>query len=50
MKMITKELLMVTGALVAAYLILTNYTGFSKSVSALSSAYTGGVKALQGRS
>jgi hypothetical protein len=44
-----KELLMVTGVLVAAYLILTNYTGFSKSVSALGSAYVGGVKALQGR-
>ncbi|HXU61117.1 MAG TPA: hypothetical protein VN962_05405 [Polyangia bacterium] len=49
MKVITKDLLMVTGALIAAYLILTNYTGFSKSVSSLGSAYVGGVKALQGR-
>jgi hypothetical protein len=49
MRMITKELLMVTGALVAAYLILTHYTGFSRSVTSIGSAYAGGVKALQGR-
>jgi hypothetical protein len=44
-----KELLVVTAALIAAYLVLVNYTGFSKSVSSLGSAYVGGVKALQGR-
>lgn len=49
MKFFTKELLALTGALVAAYLILTHSTGFSRSVSSLGSAYTGGVKALQGR-
>jgi hypothetical protein len=46
---ITKDLLMVTGTLIAAYLILVHYTGFSKSVSALGTAYAGGVKVLQGR-
>lgn len=50
MKGITKELLTVTAVLVAAYLILTHYTGFSRSVSSIGSAYVGGVKALQGRS
>jgi hypothetical protein len=48
-KFFTRELLTLTGALVAAYLILTHSTGFGRSVQALGSAYTGGVKALQGR-
>jgi hypothetical protein len=48
-KLLTKELLTVTGALVAAYLVLTHYTGFSRSVASIGSAYTGGVKVLQGR-
>jgi hypothetical protein len=48
-KFFTKELLTLTGVLIAAFLILTHATGFSRSVSALGSAYTGGVKALQGR-
>lgn len=49
MKMMTKELLTVTAGLVALYLIVVHYTGFSKAVSAGGSAYVGGVKALQGR-
>jgi hypothetical protein len=49
MKASVKELLVVTAALIAAYLVLTNYTGFSKSVASLGTAYVGGVKALQGR-
>ena len=49
MKFFTKELLTLTGALVAAYLILTNSTGFARSVRAAGDVYTGSVKALQGR-
>lgn len=49
MKASLKELLTVTAALVAVYLVLVHYTGFSKSVASLGSAYVGGVKALQGR-
>lgn len=49
MKIITKELLMLTAVLVGAYLVLTHYTGFSRSVDALGKTYVGGVKALQGR-
>lgn len=49
MKFVTKELLGFTGVLVAAYLILTHATGFSRSVGALGTTYTSGVKALQGR-
>jgi hypothetical protein len=49
MKFFSRELLTLTGALVGAYLVLTHYTGFSRSVASVSQAYTGGVKALQGR-
>jgi hypothetical protein len=49
MKYFTKELFAVTGALVGAYLVLTHSTGFARSVGSLGSAYTGSVKALQGR-
>lgn len=49
MKGITKELLVVTGGLVALYLVVVHYTGFSKVLSTSGSVYTGGVKALQGR-
>lgn len=49
MKFFTKELFALTGALVGAYLILVHYTGFSRSVGALGSAYGGSVKVLQGR-
>lgn len=49
MKFFTKELLALTGVLVGAYLVLTHSTGFSRSVRALGSTYTGSVKALQGR-
>lgn len=49
MRFFTKELLGLTGTLVAAYLILTHATGFSRSVQAVGSAYGGGVKTLQGR-
>jgi hypothetical protein len=45
----TKELMAVSAALIAAYLILTHATGFSRSVAAIGSGYTGAVKALQGR-
>lgn len=49
MKMLTKELLTVTAGLIALYLILVHYTGFSKSVAATGGAYNGAVKVLQGR-
>jgi hypothetical protein len=49
MKVFTKELFTLTTLLVGAYLVLTHYTGFSKSVSSIGGAYVGGVKALQGR-
>ena len=48
-KFFTKELLSMTGVLVAAYLILTNSTGFARSLRAAGDVYGGGVKALQGR-
>ena len=41
MKFFTKELLGFTGMLIAAYLILTHSTGFSRSVGAVGSAYKG---------
>lgn len=49
MKYFTKELLTITAGLVALYLVVVHYTGFSKVLGAGSNAYTGGVKALQGR-
>ena len=49
MKFMTKELLTMTATLVGLYLVLVHASGFSRSVSALSSAYTGSVKTLQGR-
>lgn len=48
MKFLTKELMVITGALVAIYLILTHYTGFSRSIASLSHLYNSGVKTLQG--
>lgn len=44
-----KQTLTLTAFLVGAYLVLTHYTGFSRSVASLGTAYVGGVKALQGR-
>lgn len=49
MKAMTKELFVLTAALVGGYLVLVHYTGFSRSIAALGSSYVGGVKALQGR-
>lgn len=49
MKAVTKELLVMTFAVIALYLVLVHYTGFSRGVAAIGSSYTGGVKALQGR-
>lgn len=49
MKATTKELLTVTAGLVALYLVLVHYTGFSKAVASGGSAYVGAVKVLQGR-
>jgi hypothetical protein len=49
MKGLPKELLTVTAGLVALYLIVVHYTGFSRVVGAGSNAYTSGVKVLQGR-
>lgn len=49
MRFFTKELLTLTGTLVLVYLVVTKYTGFSRSVGAVGQAYVGGVKALQGR-
>lgn len=44
-----ERLLEITFTLILVYLILTQAKGFSSSVRSLSSAYTEGVKALQGR-
>jgi hypothetical protein len=44
-----KELMTLTMVLVGLYLVLVHYTGFSRSVASVGSAYAGGVKALQGR-
>lgn len=49
MKGSIKQLMVLTAVLVGAYLVLVHYTGFSRSISSLGSAYVGGVKALQGR-
>lgn len=49
MKFATKELMTLTLVLVGLFLVLTHATGFSRNVSALGTAYVGGVKALQGR-
>jgi hypothetical protein len=43
------KVLEITFTLIMLYLILVNYKGFSNVVSSLGGAYTGAVKALQGR-
>lgn len=45
----TRDLLKLTAILIGAYLILVNYTGFTRSVASVSGAYNSGVKTLQGR-
>ena len=44
-----KKALTYTFVAVGAYLVLANYTGFGKDLSAASSAYNSGVRTLQGR-
>jgi 2-keto-3-deoxy-galactonokinase len=44
-----KRILVGSGALIALYLVLVNFTGFKEDVNAVSSAYQGGVTTLQGR-
>ncbi len=44
-----QQILQITFVLVALYLVLWNAKAFAGIVGSLSSAYTGGVKALQGR-
>jgi hypothetical protein len=44
-----KQTIALTGVLVAIYLVVTHYTGFSRDVASIGSSYVGGVKALQGR-
>ncbi len=44
-----KKFLLGTGLLIATYLVVSNATGFGRSVQAASSAYVSGVKVLQGR-
>lgn len=45
----TRDLLKLTAILIGAYLILVHFTGFTRSVGAVSGAYNSGVKTLQGR-
>lgn len=49
MKFATKELVGMTVLLVLVFLVLTHFTGFGRDVGSLATAYTGSVKALQGR-
>jgi hypothetical protein len=44
-----RKALTYTAALIGGYLVLANFTGFGKDLSAASSAYNSGVKTLQGR-
>lgn len=46
---LTRQVLSATLLLVVLFLVLTHFTGFESDIKALGSAYTGGVKALQGR-
>lgn len=49
MKGTVGKVLGMTGALIAGYLVLANYTGFGKDLSAGASAYASAVKTLQAR-
>jgi hypothetical protein len=49
MKGITREFLMIWAGLIAGFLVLEHYTGFSKDVSAIGGNLVGLSKALQGR-
>jgi len=44
-----KKFLLGTGVLIGLYLVVANATGFGRAVAAAGSAYSGGVKTLQGR-
>jgi hypothetical protein len=48
-KNVTKELVGMTVLLVLAFLVLTHFTGFSRDVGALSSAWVNVTKTFQGR-
>lgn len=48
-KFVTKEVIGMTVVLVVVFLILTHYTGFSRSVGALGSNWARLVKTFQGR-
>lgn len=49
MKAITKEFISMTIILVIVFLILTHFTGFSRSVGALGTNYAKVIKTFQGR-
>jgi hypothetical protein len=49
LKHITKELVGMTVVLVLAYLVLTHFTGFSRDVGALGSAWVNVTRTFQGR-
>lgn len=49
MKGLTKEFLTIWAGLIAGYLILEHYTGFSKDVGAISGGLQGTSRVLQGR-
>lgn len=49
MKGLTKEFVVIWAGLIAGFLVLENYTGFSKDIGALSTGGVGLTKALQGR-
>lgn len=46
---ITKDLIGMTVVLVVVFLVLTNSTGFARTVGALAKGYSQTVKTLQGR-
>jgi hypothetical protein len=49
LKTITKELVAMTVVLVLAYLVLIHFTGFTRDVGALGSAWVNVTKTFQGR-
>lgn len=49
MKGLTKEFISLTLILVLAFLVLTNSTGFARSIGALGGSYVRIIRAFQGR-
>jgi hypothetical protein len=49
MKGLTRELIVLWFGVIAAYLVLEHYTGFSKDVGSIATGATGFSRVLQGR-